>query len=349
VSIQSRATRNGNSALFPVHGAAIGDLCDLTLHEESMNEDTGKAIPVQFFAVDGQKLAGTLTLPKPSPEGQRLPAVLLCQGLSGVKTLVLPTVASALAVAGFASLAFDYRGYGESEGDRGWILPHERVDDALLAFAYLAQRPEIDPDRLGCYGLSLGGPVALSVATLDQRVRSVVSVSGPASGEAVMRSLRTSSQWLELQERIQADRAIRATTGSSTLVPLSDVVPFSRSFLSKYAALSAGGQSSAMSKAESAPAPQFWFAGADALVQWHPEKMLSRIAPRPVLLVSGALDDVATVKQVREVSRGIGSRATWVLVPGHDHVDLDAGPGLEHQVGLATAWFRRLRAIGVLD
>jgi uncharacterized protein len=304
-----------------------------------MTEST-EAVPVQFFAVDGKRIAATLTLPA-TPGGQRSPAVLLCQGLSGVKTLVLPAIAAALATAGFASLAFDYRGYGESEGDRGWIFPQARVEDALQAFAYLAQRPEIDPDRLGCYGLSLGGPVALSVAALDKRVRSVVSVSGPASGEAVMRSLRTSSQWLELQGRILVDRAVRATTGASTLVPLTDIIPFSPTFLSKYAALSGSDQSSAMSKQEAAPAPQFWFAGADALVQWHPEEMLSRIAPRPTLIVSGALDDVATAEQVLDVTRRIGASATWILIPRHDHVDLDAGPGLEYQSGLATAWFRQ--------
>jgi fermentation-respiration switch protein FrsA (DUF1100 family) len=258
-----------------------------------------------------------------------------------VKDLVLPAVAHALAAAGFASLAFDYCGYGESGGDRGWILPQHRVENGLQACAFLAQTPEIDPLRLGCYGLSLGGPVALSVAALDPRVRCAVSVSGPASGEAVMRGLRTGSQWLELQERVLADRAKRATTGSSSLVPLSEIIPFCAGFLSKYAALSSGQQSSAMSDQEAAPAPQFWFASADSLIQWHPEHLFSRLAPRPVLLVSGELDDVASPEQVSELYRRIGATARWTLVPGHDHVDLDAGPGLEYQIGLSIDWFQR--------
>jgi uncharacterized protein len=298
-----------------------------------------RTVPVQFFSANGARLAGTLTLP--ARNGERAPAVLLCQGLSGVKDLVLPEVAARLAATGFASLAFDYRGYGESEGEHGWILPDERVADALHAFAYLAQRTEVDPQRMGIYGLSLGGPVAIAVAALEPRARAVVSVSGPAGGEALMRRLRTSSEWIELLAQIEDDRALRAATGHSTLVPLNQIIPFSPAFLTKYAGLSAGQQSSAMSKAEATAQPQFWFASADALVQWHPEHLATLVAPRRMLLVSGELDDVATVDQVREVQHLAGPVARWILVPGHDHVDLDAGSGLEYQAGLAVDWFRQ--------
>ena len=71
-----------------------------------------------FDGPRGARLAGVLRLPDEQPEpGSPAPAVLLCQGLSGVKHLVLPEVARALAARGFASLRFDYAGYGDSEGE----------------------------------------------------------------------------------------------------------------------------------------------------------------------------------------------------------------------------------------
>ena len=90
---------------------------------------------VAFHTRDSSRLAGTFVLPMEASPDHRVPAVVLCQGLSGVTDLVLPEVARCFAVAGFASLAFDYRGYGQSEGEKGWILPRSRVVDALHAFS----------------------------------------------------------------------------------------------------------------------------------------------------------------------------------------------------------------------
>lgn len=56
----------------------------------------------------------------------------------------------------------DYRGYGRSSGhpsEKGLYL------DALAAYAYLLERPDVDPDRIVAYGVSLGGAVAVELAT----------------------------------------------------------------------------------------------------------------------------------------------------------------------------------------
>jgi hypothetical protein len=57
---------------------------------------------------------------------------------------------------------FDYRGYGKSQGkpsESGLYL------DAVAAYDYLAQRQDIDPAHLFAYGASLGGAVAVDLAT----------------------------------------------------------------------------------------------------------------------------------------------------------------------------------------
>src|SRR5262245_1178288 len=100
---------------------------------------------VHFFTADQARLAGVLPVPDGASAAHQVPAVLLCQGLSGVKHLVLPAVAARFRTAGLAALAFDYRGYGDSAGEPGCVLPAARVEDALHAFAYLAQRPEVEP------------------------------------------------------------------------------------------------------------------------------------------------------------------------------------------------------------
>jgi len=86
--------------------------------------------------------------------------------------------------------------------------------------------------------------------------------------------------------------------------------------------------------------PRFRFASADAVHAFHAEDAIPRIAA-PILFVTGADDDVATVEQAQEQYARARAGCELVIVPEHDHVDLDAGSGLELQIGLALDWLRR--------
>jgi len=119
---------------------------------------------VSFPTEDGLRLAGWF-VPAAGPPGRwprqpRPPAVLVCNGNGGNRSLRAP-LAAALARAGLAVLLFDYRGYAANPG-----RPTEPglAADARAALAYLAARPEVDPARLVYFGESLGAAVALRLA-----------------------------------------------------------------------------------------------------------------------------------------------------------------------------------------
>jgi hypothetical protein len=80
-------------------------------------------------------------------------------------------------------LAVDYRGYGESEGT---ATEAGLYRDGEAAWAFLASLPEVDPSRIAVYGRSLGGPVALHVATV-RPARAVVLDSPFSSARAMAR------------------------------------------------------------------------------------------------------------------------------------------------------------------
>src|SRR5262249_21206985 len=122
------------------------------------------------FYSDGLKLSGVLFVPA-GPRGSRGPAVVLCPGIQGIKGVGLPDLARALAERGIAALIFDYRGFGQSEGARGRLFPHEQVRDSRAALTYLGEQGDIAPGRLGMLGISLGGGHALTAAAADRRVR----------------------------------------------------------------------------------------------------------------------------------------------------------------------------------
>src|SRR5699024_6593098 len=123
-----------------------------------------------FFS-DGIRLDGILQCQDGETPPSGFPAVIVCSGYQGLKEWIPPEMWSDFTRAGFACLAFDYRGFGTSDGERGRLIPMEQVTDVSGALTWLAQQPEIDPDRIGLIGWGLGGGVAVQTAADDRRVR----------------------------------------------------------------------------------------------------------------------------------------------------------------------------------
>lgn len=289
-----------------------------------------------FFNRQGRRLAGVLCVPGAA---ERAPAVLLCQGLSGVKHLVLPQVAARFASAGIATLRFDYAGCGESEGEAGWIDPAARIEDARYAFAFLAGEPAVDPARMGIYGHSYGGPVAITLAASERRVRAVVSVSGPGDGASLLRALRPTWDWLAFERAVEVERAALARTGVATEVEVATILPFSPAFAQAYASLKAQGGSSALESAPSGGPPRYRLASVDAMLALHPEDAARRLGGCALLLVHGEDDDVAPVDSVAPTYANAPGPKAWRRIPGTGHNDLDAGPGLARAIAYAVEWF----------
>src|SRR6516162_11404459 len=99
------------------------------------------------FAVDGLRLAGDLRVP-----AQRgpAPALVFTGPFTGVRDQVTGLYAERLAAAGFATLAFDHRNFGESGGrPRRHEDPQGKLADLRAAVSFLRERPEADPERIG--------------------------------------------------------------------------------------------------------------------------------------------------------------------------------------------------------
>jgi dienelactone hydrolase len=85
--------------------------------------------------------------------------------------------AKLLARHGYGVLLFDRRGEGESEGDpNGFGWQGER--DIHAAVAYLQRRPEVDPERIGGIGLSVGGEMMIEAAAESSALKAIVSEGG---------------------------------------------------------------------------------------------------------------------------------------------------------------------------
>ncbi|HYI18171.1 MAG TPA: CocE/NonD family hydrolase, partial [Solirubrobacteraceae bacterium] len=121
---------------------------------------------VSFTTADDLRLQGWYV---PSVNGA---AIVLSPGRRGP----IPH-ARLLARHGYGLLLFDRRGEGESDGDfnaYGW----GGDADLKAAIGFLSRRPDVDPQRIGGLGLSVGGEMLLETAAEDTRLRAVVSEGG---------------------------------------------------------------------------------------------------------------------------------------------------------------------------
>lgn len=153
------------------------------------------AEPVSLPASDGVTLAAWWI---PGTNGA---AVLVRHGAGSTHEGALAQ-ASVLAEQGYGVLLMDARGHGESTGramDFGWWGDA----DIAAGLDHLTTRPDVDPDRIGVLGLSMGGEEAIGAAT-DPRVRAVVAEGATARRAADKGWLSDVHGWRgAVQERIE--------------------------------------------------------------------------------------------------------------------------------------------------
>lgn len=90
-------------------------------------------------------------------------------------------MAKGFQAAGITALIYDPRSTGQSEGyPRNDINPTKQTEDFSDALTFLSGFPTVNPEKMGIWGISFAGGVALSVASLDKRVKMVIAVR-PAS------------------------------------------------------------------------------------------------------------------------------------------------------------------------
>ncbi|HLN76359.1 MAG TPA: alpha/beta hydrolase [Nocardioidaceae bacterium] len=127
-----------------------------------------------FFDSGGLRCAADLYWP--AEVDKAVPCVVMGHGGSATKRLGLPRYAEKFAARGMAVLAFDYRNFGDSEGEPRQVIDvAAQHDDYRAAVRYARARPGIDPTRVALWGTSLSGGHVLAVAADDPAIKAVVA------------------------------------------------------------------------------------------------------------------------------------------------------------------------------
>ncbi len=135
------------------------------------------------FQVDGQKLSGWLYLPK--NRAKPVPCIVLNSGFCGTKDILLERYALRFVKDGFAALSFDYRHFGDSQGEpRQLYSVSKQFQDIKAAVKFARARGGIDPERIVIWGTSSSGNYGIAIAVEDKRIAGVIGQSPSLDHEA---------------------------------------------------------------------------------------------------------------------------------------------------------------------
>ncbi|HXR86963.1 MAG TPA: alpha/beta fold hydrolase [Stellaceae bacterium] len=249
------------------------------------------------FTSDGLALKGFLH--RPEGAGKR-PSLVLCHGFGGsCRGAGHPELAKALEQAGYAVLRFDFRGCGQSEGKRGDVIVDEEIADLRHAIDFLQTQPSVDAARIGVIGASLGGSVAIEVTARDARVKLCIANGSVGNGERRYRAqYKDDAAWRAFLKRL--DDAKRANTTLNRFeivyIPESD-----RAGLPQGAIM------------------DFTAATAESMLHSCPERVVAKIAPRPLLLVHPRGDRVVPYQESEALATAAGKNAELHIIEGSAH------------------------------
>jgi dienelactone hydrolase len=138
------------------------------------------------------------------------PLLVMAHGLGAVRAMRLDAYAERFSAAGYACLVFDYRNFGDSDGQPRQVLDIDlQLADWAAAVAYARTLDDIDHDRIGLWGTSFAGGHVITTAARLPGIVAVIAQCPFTDGIASARTI--SNPWATARIAV---RAIRDVVGA---------------------------------------------------------------------------------------------------------------------------------------
>ncbi|MDX3452056.1 alpha/beta hydrolase [Streptomyces sp. ME02-8801-2C] len=255
------------------------------------------------------------------------PVVVLAHGLSAVKEMHLDDYAVVFAEAGLNALVYDHQNFGDSDG-----TPRQEVDPVLQyrdfrnAITYATTRPEADASNVGIWGSSFSGGHVLMVASIDKRVKAVVSQVPFISGSRMLsRSIRPDFI-PHSRAALQGDRLNQFTGGEPAMLPVVTPDPMAQAVMPATEAYEWFSKTSA----DRAPnwKNEMTARSLELASEYEPGSYISRIAPTPLLMIVAASDTVTPFELALDAYEEAREPKQIIVIQG-GHFDAYTGSGFD--------------------
>lgn len=315
-----------------------GGLGSMNADAQPDQPDAGGPVQGVSFRCSGELCRGVLYLPPDLAPGAKAPAIVLANALTAVKEITVPGYAQRFAAAGFVALTFDYRGWGESEGEpRNHVVPYEMQQDIRDAITFLSMEPEVDADRIGGWGNSLGGENMMHLAAFDRRLKAVAVTSSGPSSVAIFEQGAGVSALQALLATDGQERAARHVTGEvvtykqawcrapspDCLAPIPEAYDF---YINAQKTVAPGFENRITSQS------------LINLAEYSPDAAIQIAAPTALLIVHPASGGIAP-DLMRQVFDRAGEPKRFVLLEGSQIELYATEPWLTQSANEAIDWF----------
>ncbi len=260
------------------------------------------------FYADGLRLAGTFT---PAAGGGERPAIICVHGYTGRKETYMPPFVRDLTAAGYHTLDFYHRGFGDSEGPARRVDPEAQVRDILAARIWLSARDDVA--SVAVMGLSHGGGASIKATAVDPEIVALATVGAPGHGERWHRSKRTEPEWETLQKDLTADRIARALTGVGRSLPYQEMSPPGPAEREAFRT---------MYKTEDAYPEGYPLENVELACGFRSEDWVAQIAPRPLLLIHGRDDTMVRYVEAENLIARAGQPKSLHTIPDINHAEV---------------------------
>ena len=260
----------------------------------------------------------------------------MAHGFNAVKEQVLHEFAERFVDAGLVTLVFDYRYFGDSEGEpRCQLFPLEMVEDYRNAITWACEQPNVDPDRLGVRGTSYSGGLVAYVGPFDRRVRAVVA-QVPSIINAESRLAMDPDKWNSVGDFLLQDRIARYRTGTVNYMKVVALEGEPCVFPGKetYYAF--------MELKDVAPnwRNQITFESLEKIRDFNPVSLIRLLAPTAFLVIAAEKDSLIPLDSVKEAYGRVANPKGLIVLP-IKHFDIYQDPWLSRAANDAVAWFRK--------
>ncbi|MEM8906456.1 MAG: alpha/beta fold hydrolase [Bacteroidota bacterium] len=196
--------------------AAFGDQL-----QANFNVATSVEKEAVSFLSEGLVLKGHLYRPAGFVDHQTYPAVVVAGTWTSVKEQMADRYAEELARGGIMALSFDFRSYGESEGQpRNFENPEWKIQDIQNAVAYLERLPEVDAGAIHGLGICAGAGYIAGAASQSDQLNKIVLVAGWLHNGELVEAIYGGAEGVAAKlQKAQAAKAQYATNGTVAYVP----------------------------------------------------------------------------------------------------------------------------------
>lgn len=271
-----------------------------------------------------------ITLKKNSGEDKK-PVIVLCHGFCGIREILLPAFADAFARAGFAAITFDYRGFGDSDGERGRLVPALQIADILSVVRWVQQQPALDAQRIGLWGTSFGGCHVFAAAAEAAEIKCVVSQLAFADGEAIVSGQMSEEEKNAFIATLDKMAEKQKNSGKEMMVSVNRVL--------------SDAESKAFFEENRTRYPQMDikipFLTVRETLQYKPAIYAARVKC-PTLVVIAGKDTVNPPEQGRALFAAVGAQEKELYEQADArHYDIYTGAHFQQVINVQTEWFKK--------